>query len=49
MGRPLDLLLRGGTLVDGTGAPAREADIAVVDGRIAVLPMRRPCLGRRDP
>lgn len=42
MGRPLDLLLRGGTLVDGTGAPAREADIAVVDGRIAVLPAGTP-------
>ncbi|WP_371097763.1 N-acyl-D-amino-acid deacylase family protein [Streptomyces sanglieri] len=42
MGRPLDLLLRGGTLVDGTGAPAREADIAVVDGRIAVLPAGAP-------
>ncbi|MFF4077894.1 amidohydrolase family protein [Streptomyces sp. NPDC001777] len=38
MGRSPDLLLRGGTLVDGTGAPAREADVAVVDGRIAVLP-----------
>ncbi|MEE1769407.1 D-aminoacylase [Streptomyces sp. JV185] len=42
MGRPLDLLLRGGTLVDGTGAPAREADIAVVDGRITVLPAGAP-------
>ncbi|MFF3785243.1 amidohydrolase family protein [Streptomyces sp. NPDC001933] len=42
MGRPLDLLLRGGTIVDGTGAPAREADIAVVDGRIAVLPAGAP-------
>jgi N-acyl-D-aspartate/D-glutamate deacylase len=42
MARPLDLLLRGGTLVDGTGAPAREADIAVVDGRIAVLPAGTP-------
>lgn len=42
MGRPLDLLLRGGTLLDGTGAPAREADIAVTDGRIAVLPAGTP-------
>ncbi|MEV7797306.1 amidohydrolase family protein [Streptomyces sp. NPDC087512] len=42
MGRPLDLLLRGGLLVDGSGAPAREADVAVADGRIAVLPPRVP-------
>ncbi|MEU7179384.1 MULTISPECIES: N-acyl-D-amino-acid deacylase family protein [Streptomyces] len=37
MNRPIDLLLRGGTLIDGTGAPAREADIAVTGGRVAVL------------
>lgn len=30
-----DILILGGRLVDGTGAPSREADIAVMDGRIA--------------
>ncbi|GLF99884.1 N-acyl-D-amino-acid deacylase family protein [Streptomyces yaizuensis] len=33
-----DLLLRGGVLVDGTGAPGRAADIAVAGGRVTVLP-----------
>src|SRR5262245_31082196 len=30
-----DLVVRGGTLIDGTGAPAREGDLAIRDGRIA--------------
>src|SRR6185369_14832602 len=30
-----DLVVRGGTLADGTGAPLIEADVAIRDGRIA--------------
>ena len=33
----LDLLIRSGSLVDGTGAPARAADIGARDGRIVVV------------
>ncbi|MHA6289570.1 N-acyl-D-amino-acid deacylase family protein [Maricaulis sp. CAU 1757] len=32
-----DLVIRGGMIIDGTGAPARRADIAVRDGRIAAI------------
>jgi predicted amidohydrolase YtcJ len=40
-GRPdpirADFVLRGGTLIDGTGAPARQADVAVAGGKIVAV------------
>ncbi|MFM7126542.1 MAG: N-acyl-D-amino-acid deacylase family protein, partial [Actinomycetota bacterium] len=33
----LDLVIRGGMLVDGTGAPPRRADIGIRDGRIVAV------------
>jgi N-acyl-D-aspartate/D-glutamate deacylase len=32
-----DLVVKGGTLVDGTGAPGRPADVAVAGGRIVAV------------
>ncbi len=32
-----DLVIRNGTVVDGTGAPSRVADVAIDDGRVSVV------------
>ncbi len=37
MAEHFDLIVRGGTLIDGTGAPRSAGDVAVKDGRIAAL------------
>jgi N-acyl-D-amino-acid deacylase len=32
-----DIVIRGGSLIDGTGSPARPADVAVAEGRIVAV------------
>jgi len=33
----LDIVITGGTVIDGTGAPARRADIGIKDGRVVAI------------
>ncbi|WP_309091914.1 amidohydrolase family protein [Phenylobacterium sp.] len=37
MEKAFDLVVRGGTLADGSGAPTYEADVGVKDGRVAAV------------
>ena len=44
----IDVLIRGGKVIDGTGAPWFRADVAVQDGKIAAIE-RRPLTDRNGP
>jgi len=33
----LDIIIKNGTVIDGTGAPRRNADVGIVDGKIAAI------------
>jgi len=42
-----DLLIRGGHVIDGSGGPGRETDVAVLDGRITAVEPRSARRARR--
>lgn len=44
----IDVLIRGGKVIDGTGAPWFRADVAVQDGKIAAVE-RRPLTAQNGP
>ena len=46
--REVDLVLRGGTLVDGTGSPAVAGDLAIDGGRIVAVGDLEAITGRRE-
>jgi N-acyl-D-amino-acid deacylase len=43
-----DIVIRGGIVVDGTGAPSERADVAVSGDRIAAIEPRIDARGRRE-
>lgn len=48
MAEEADLVVRGGTVADGSGGPLFDADIAVRDGRIAAIGPRLACRGAEE-
>jgi N-acyl-D-amino-acid deacylase len=48
MANEYDLVIRNGTMIDGTGAQPREADVAVRDGRMLQSARSRAPAPRRS-
>ena len=46
--RPFDVVIRGGTVFDGSGAAGRELDVAIRGGRIAAVARRIPQRGSEE-
>ena len=44
-----DLIIRGGTVYDGTGAPGVRADVAVRDGKLAAIGDLKDARAAREP
>src|SRR5882762_11689608 len=43
-----DLVIRGGAVIDGSGAPGRVADVVVTDGRVVAIDSGQTRQGRRS-
>src|SRR5262249_18549970 len=43
-----DVVIRGGLVIDGTGAPGRVADVVVADGRIATIEAQSGRAARKE-
>ena len=43
-----DVVIRGGTIVDGTGIPQHRADLAIKDGRVALISGRIKAAGAQE-
>ena len=40
----VDVLVRGGTLIDGSGAPARQVDLAIHEGKVLEKKVKTICI-----
>ena len=43
-----DIVIRNGSVIDGTGAPARNADVAITDGVISQIADKIDDIGTRE-